>query len=84
MQFGKGTQIQFRREYLATNPLEDEDDDEYENDVPGEWRPMGFRAWLVDLTSYAKVVRHERYCQRQTPDVGRDFQGVCPGPTTQG
>jgi hypothetical protein len=21
--------------------LEDEDDDEYENDVPGEWRPKG-------------------------------------------
>ena len=36
VQFGKGTQIQFRREYLATNPLEDEDDDEYENDVPHE------------------------------------------------
>jgi len=43
VQFGKGTQIQFRREYLATNPLEDEDDDEYENDVPGEqpdWRDL--------------------------------------------
>jgi hypothetical protein len=33
-----------RREYLPTNPLEDEDDDEDENDVPHAWRPKGVRA----------------------------------------
>jgi hypothetical protein len=36
VQFGKGTSIRFRREYPPTNPIEDEDDDEYENDVPQE------------------------------------------------
>jgi len=41
VQSGTGTYIQFRREYLPTNPLEDEDDDEDENDVPYEWDQTG-------------------------------------------
>ena len=39
VQYGRGTQLQFPRENLPTKPLEDEDDDEDENDVPHEWRP---------------------------------------------
>jgi hypothetical protein len=44
---GRAYRHRFRREYLPTNPLEDEDDDEDENDVPHKWRPSHVFRLLV-------------------------------------
>jgi len=78
VQFGKGTQIQFRREYLATNPLEDEDDDEDENDVPHE-RPneIVFAYWFREpgIEGGAVTLTHLRVAS----PVGRPFSDLFGG-----
>jgi hypothetical protein len=59
---------------LPTHTLEDEDDDEYENDVPHEWRPTGVFLRLGVL---------EQATTRASP-FGRHFQGVISIRVTQG
>jgi hypothetical protein len=58
---------------LPTHTLEYEDDDEYENDVPHEWRPTGqpadcfqFTRWVVGSVTLANAKGH---------NVGRHFRG---------
>jgi len=70
MQFGKGTQLQFRRAYLPTGPLEDEDDDE--DSLPDE----ALRSVVgssVNERSRENDVPHERhYILGVSSPIGRN------------